>query len=182
MRIFLLLALITVVPVLAQDWTKTRLEVLPGIGIGAVKLGQPVPKDQLTKSLGEPSRTQEPGEEPGSGYLLWGQGNSRDFSKGLLVRLGGPGKKDVVTSALIRGARVATDKGLYMGASVALLRKKYPEAQLDINPITGQAEWCIPGLIMRIKGDKVVEMAVEPQKKFRWRFRHAQKPLIFIPS
>lgn len=169
MRIFLLLTLILVVPGLAQDWSKTRLEVLPGIGIGAVKLGQPIPKESL-KYLGEPSRTQEAGEEPGSGYVLWGQGNSRDFAKGLLVRLGEPGKKDVVTSTLIRGARVATDKGLYMGASVELLRKKYPEAQLDINPITGQAEWCIPGLVMRMKGDKVVEMAVEPLQKFRWRF------------
>ena len=177
MRILLLTMLVLTLPALAQDWSKTRLEVLPGIGIGAVKLGQPVPRESL-KFLGEPSRTQEAGEEPGSGYLLWGQGNTRDFSKGLLVRLGEPGKKDVVTSALIRGARVATDKGLYIGATVALLRKKYPEAQLDVNPITGQSEWCIPGLIMRLKGDKVVEMAVEPFKRFRWRFN----PLKIVPG
>ena len=63
MRILLLLTLILVVPGLAQDWSKTRLEVLPGIGIGAVKLGQPIPKESL-KYLGEPSRTQEAGEEP----------------------------------------------------------------------------------------------------------------------
>jgi len=31
---------------------------------------------------------------------------------------------------------------------------------------------------MRIKGDKVVEMAVEPQKKFRWRFN----PLKIVPG
>lgn len=157
----------------AQLWSKTKVEVKPGVGIGPILLGKPL-KDVSADFLGKATAQQPAGSNIGSGYALFGKGDSRDVHKGILVRLNDGKAPENVFSVQARGLRAVTALGVYLGGPASLISKRYPEAQVDTNSFTRQPEYCLPGLTIRTMKGKVDEFLVEPPEVTRWRFTELQ--------
>src|SRR5690606_26195641 len=107
-------------PAPAQLWKKTRIEVKPGVSLGPIEVGKPL-SSTATKYLGKPGREQTPGSEPGSGYLLFGSGDSRDLRQGILIRLHDGKDPKNVHSVQVKGLRAATREGVFLGGPVGLI-------------------------------------------------------------
>ena len=165
----LLLATLLTSPVWTQEWSKGRVIVRPGISAGPVKVGEK-PSSEAQTFLGPPSKTQAPGD--GSpGYSLFGKGDARDLVKGIRLRQGDAKNPEKTTAIEIKGLRAGTEEGVFLGGSANLVSSKYPQAQRDSNVITGNTEWIIPGLTMRLKNDKISEFVIEPAVNHAWRFQ-----------
>lgn len=156
-------------PAQAQIWRKTRLQIQPGAGLGTLQVGKPL-SPAAQKYLGKAQLELPAGSEPGSGVLLFGTGDPRDLKQGILVRLGDGKDPKVVHTIQVKGLRAATPEGVFLGGPVATILKKYPLAQRDINPFSRQPEFCIQGLTIRTRGDKVEEFLIESGEAQRWRF------------
>jgi hypothetical protein len=158
----------------AQLWPKTKVVVTAGSGIGPVVLGKKL--SEVSRSyLGSPNKTEAAGNQPGSGFALFGKGDNRDLKNGLLIRLN---EGDTIHSVQAKGIRAATREGVYLGGPAALVSKRYPEAQQDTNSFTRQPEFCLPGLLIRTVGGKVDEFVVESKERTRWRF----SSLLVVPG
>jgi hypothetical protein len=153
----------------AQLWRKSKVEVKAGSSVGPIFLGQPLGPATL-KYLGKASQKEEATEEPGSGTVVFGTGDSRDLKKGFLVRLNDGTKPDNVYTVQVKGIRAATREGVYLDGPANMILKKYPDAQQDINPFSRNPEFCVPGLTMRTRAGKVEEFLVESKQAQRWRF------------
>lgn len=161
----------------AQLWRKSRVEVKAGSSVGPIFLGQPLGKATL-KYMGKASQQEAPGEEPGSGTLVFGSGDTRDLRKGFLVRLNDGVKPDNVFTVQVKGIRASTKEGIYLDGPANMILKRYPEAQKDINPFSRNPEFCMPGLTIRTKAGKVDEFLVESRQSQRWRFQK----LVAVPG
>lgn len=152
-----------------QLWKKTKVEVKAGQGVGPITLGESLSKVS-DSYLGKASQHQKATQAPGSGYALFGSGDSRDVRKGILVFLGDGKPNDRVYSLQVKGIRAATKEGVYLEGPASAILKSYRDAQMDINPFSRQPEYCIPGLTIRTRSGKVEEFLVEPKDRQRWRF------------
>ena len=166
-----LVALTVSVP--AQLWRKSRVQVRAGLGAGPVVLGESLSKATL-KYLGKASKQGDASSEAGSGFAVFGSGDSRDLHKGFLVRFNDLVNPDNVYSVQVRGIRASTPQGIYLDGPASQIVKKYPEAQQDINPFSRQPEFVLPGLTIRTKAGKVDEFLVESKSSQRWRFHELQ--------
>lgn len=164
------LAGLLALPAGAQLWRKSKVDVKAGSSAGPIFLGQSLGKATL-KYLGKAAQQEEATSEVGSGTMVFGAGDSRDLRKGFLVRLNDGVKPENVYTIQVKGIRAATKEGVYLDGPAALILKKYPDAQQDINPFSRNPEFCVPGLTIRTRAGKVEEFLVEPKDSQRWRFR-----------
>jgi hypothetical protein len=167
LRCFVLLLLSA--PACAQLWPKTKVEVRPGEGVGPISLGKTV-ADISAKYLGKVQLQEAPGTLPGSGFALFGKGDSRDLKRGILLRLHDGVKPENIYAIQVKGLRAATREGIYLGGPAAQVPKRYPDAQKDLNPFNRQPEYVLPGLTIRTLKSKVEEFVIEPKDRSRWRF------------
>lgn len=153
-------------PASAQLWKKSKVTVRPGQGVGPVGLGKTL--EQASPAyLGRPAAA-------GEDFALFGQGDSRDLRRGLLLRLS-EGKVDTIQ---VRGLRAGTPEGVFLDGPASSVEARYPRAQLDVNPFTRQPEYALPGLVIRTSGKKVSEFLVRSAQVERWRF----VPLQIVPG
>lgn len=151
--------------VLAQDWSKARILVQPGVAAGDIKLGEPVPAnaDQL---YGKANFYTDP--EPGvagkdSGRIVYGRALGLQLRKGLLVKLNDGVSDRNVYSVYLRRVRAYTSGGAYFGMSLKKVQSLYPKAQKGKDALTGLPTLTIPGLVFVFDNHHLSEMIVVPK-------------------
>ena len=156
-------------PSAAQEWTKGRIVVRAGVGAGPVTVGEKLSPVAQTY-LGPPSKS-EFNSDGSKGYTLYGKGDARDLVKGIRVLQADPKNPEKTTSIEVKGVRASTEDGVFLGGAANLITTKYPQAQKDSNTFTGSPEYVIPGLVMRVKNDKISEFIVQSNSEQAWRFQ-----------
>ncbi len=152
--------------VLAQDWSKSRILVQPGVAAGVIKLGEPVP-DNAVKLYGKPNFYTDP--KPGvegkdSGHVVYGRALDLKLRKGLLVKLNDGVDERNVYSVFLRRVRAYTSAGAYFGMDFKKVQKLYPKAKKGEDAETGFATLTIPGLVFVFENNHLAEMIVVPNK------------------
>jgi hypothetical protein len=153
----------------SQEWGKTRLVVVPGKSVGSINIGEHISAN-TRGFLGKPTLEEVAGKAYASGFSLWGKGDSRDLKRGLRLHFSDGKDPAKVVSIEVAGLRASTEDGIFLGQPASKILKVYPEAQLDLNPVTHNPEYVIPGLIMRLQGTRLNQFVVEPLDQEAWRF------------
>ncbi|MEW6283938.1 MAG: hypothetical protein AB1758_35325, partial [Candidatus Eremiobacterota bacterium] len=96
-----------------------------------------------------------------TGNIAWGEGEY-DLLRGINAKLNDGVGDDHVFNVYLVGVRAVTDRGLYLGAPEAKVRRIYPEAT-RIPPGGMNEGWLVPGLRMVCYGGFVREFVVEPR-------------------
>ena len=122
-----------------QGWRFVRLTIEPGKAVGPLILGEPVSEEALAR-LGEPeeSKTRD--------RLVYRWGAGPRSLEAIGVRKGSKVRLELV---VVRGLKVATTRGVGMGAPLAKVPRVYPEAQEGLTGKSNQKEWRIPGMFAR---------------------------------
>lgn len=153
----------------AQEWTKGRIVIKAGVGAGPVKVGEKL--SPAAKTYLGPSSKSEQNSDSSKGYTLYGKGDARDLVKGIRVVQADAKNPEKTTAIEVKGVRASTEEGVFLGGAANLITVKYPQAQRDANTFTGSPEYVIPGLIMRVKNDKISEFIVQSTSEQAWRFQ-----------
>ena len=138
---------------LAEDvpqWRKPRLLVKPGVGVGPIRIGEPLPSD-IETLLGMPEREFSMTREYVSVKVIgWGLDEGpTSFYKGVMIDLAGGRVKAVLLGL---GTRAVTESGIYIGAPLSKAMKLYPNGE-RASGRSMHDYWKIPGLVFNANED-----------------------------
>jgi hypothetical protein len=161
--LYLFALLFLSLPAAAQDWTtSTKILVKPGLSVGSIVLGRPLP-DNVASLYGTPTSTSEPlpgADGMDTGSVVFGSTDGFELRRGLLVKLNDGNGDQNVYSIYAKGVRAYTAEGVTAGMSMARARAIYPQASQGIDDMTGEPTLRIPGLLMLFANDRLTEMVV----------------------
>lgn len=163
-----LLALCLLFPALAvPDWSKVRLDVIPGQGTADFTLGGPLP-ESWPKQLGAPDQIfwfHATGE--GFRRITWGTMKKGQLAKGITLLANGQEDSTSITDIEIKAIRAGvTGENLFLGLPEESVSKRSELVQKD-----GKKSYLLPGLSIEVAEGKLLALRVHSPASTRWRFQ-----------
>lgn len=142
----------------SQRWRFRRLTVVPGVKVGPLEVGKPVPAEAF-QQLGPPAVDTKPTRAPNSGLLRWAVAGQRPDRMIEVVLHNGMNPRAVV-SVRVRGIRAQTDRKVKLGDPADTVKDLYPDGRPGLSEGVGNASWRVPGANFIIKDDQLQEILI----------------------